>query len=159
MAKKTKKKKNMGSAVNKIDLKAVAKKQQASSRRANEAERRADSYPTQERTRSAASTSGRTRSERSGSYRDSSKSGAWNDPSRKLDATVRFYLPASLPKYVKDHIPGGKGFAKYATRQHASIKMMADLPSSGAGRAAPRYEGTPYTAETEFETIASPPPR
>ena len=155
-----KKKKNMGSAVNKIDIKAAAKRTKASSRRANEAERRADFYPTQERTRSAASTSGRTRSERSGSYRDSSKPGRFNDPSREPDMTVGFYLPASLPKFVKDHIPGGKNFAKNATRQHDSIKMMDALPSSGAGRGtSPRYEGTPYTAETVHETLPSPPPR
>ena len=103
-----KKKKNMGSAVNKIDIKGIAKKQQAKAADKKMADfvkaSKKVTAPPHEQMRSA-STTGRTRGDM---------------------------------VYIRKQGP------------------MPNNPSSGAGRAAPRYEGTPNTAETRFETQSAP---
>ena len=118
-----------------------------------------DIAPTVEKTRAAASTTGRTRSQRSGVL--TPKKGITRKPLEGVLVEIftrggkgRGY---TLDRDVKG--PGGwelKG--KKVNTKNYDWTPMTDLPSSGAGRAAPKpkYEGTPNTLETKSETIPAP---
>jgi len=163
-----KKKKNMGSAVNKIDIKAVAKKQQKAKRVALSAqdkrvrqEHKEDRAPTTERTKARASTTGRTRTQRS----TINMKGELNTPEMKVKLRtggVGFFAQDSSPYALRTGNYGTATLSHYGDSvgkpaPHITSPTLPTRAGSGAGRGtSPRYEGTPNTAETEFEAIPAP---
>ena len=132
-----------------------------------------DIAPTVEKTRAAASTTGRTRSQRSGVL--TMKEGVKRHP---IEEVLAYAITRgnkgtgiTLDRTVKiPGVPGGVLHGdKIDTSHNFDFTPMTDLPSSGAGRASARpsfrrppagkkipYEGTPNTAETKFETQSAP---
>jgi hypothetical protein len=123
-----------------------------------------DIAPTVEKTRSAASTTGRTRSQRSAVI--SVKPGkSYQSPQGQTKGRT-----VSVPT-----VPGVSIVASPFNTRNFTVTPMTDLAHSGAGRgkhsrdmkrhergtadwknSASMYEGTPNTAETRSETISAP---